>query len=94
MGPGLQEMTSGQRIFRGASLFFHPGPVTDWPSASAGDAERFARFFHGMLDEGIYLAPSPYEALFLSAAHTEHDVDRTLEAMEQVLGRVFAGVEA
>lgn len=80
------------RVGAMASLFFHPGPVTDWPSASSGDNERFARFFHGMLDEGIYLAPSPYEALFFSAAHTEHDIDRTLESMERVLGRVFEEV--
>jgi glutamate-1-semialdehyde 2,1-aminomutase len=82
------------RVGSMASLHFGAEPVVDWPSASAADVDRFAHFFHGMLDEGIYLAPSPYEALFLSAAHTEHDVDRTLEAMERVLARVFEGVEA
>jgi glutamate-1-semialdehyde 2,1-aminomutase len=56
--------------------------------------ERFATFFHGMLDEGIYLAPSPYEALFPSAAHTEADISRTLEAMDLVLERTFSEVNA
>jgi glutamate-1-semialdehyde 2,1-aminomutase len=82
------------RVGAMASLFFTEGPVTDWPSASAGDMERFASFFHGMLDEGIYLAPSPYEALFPSAAHTEADISRTLEAMELVLERTYSEVNA
>ncbi len=87
---GSDQPLTWNRVGAMASLYFHPGPVTDWPSASSGDNERFARFFHGMLDEGIYLAPSPYEALFFSAAHTEHDIDRTLESMERVLGQVVA----
>lgn len=82
------------RIGAMASLFFCEGPVTDWPSASSGDTERFAHFFHGMLDEGIYLAPSPYEALFISAAHSEADISRTIEAMGRVLQRVFNEVTA
>ena len=62
------------------SLFFVAGPVRDWPGAAAADRERYGRFFHAMLDGGIYLAPSPFEAWFVSAAHTDADVDRTLEA--------------
>jgi glutamate-1-semialdehyde 2,1-aminomutase len=62
------------------SLFFAAGPVRDWPGAAAADRERYGRFFHSMLDGGIYLAPSPFEAWFVSAAHTPADVDRTLEA--------------
>jgi len=62
------------------SLFFAAGPVRDWPGAAAADRERYGRFFHAMLDGGIYLAPSPFEAWFVSAAHTDADVDRTLEA--------------
>jgi glutamate-1-semialdehyde 2,1-aminomutase len=85
---------SWNRVGAMASLFFTEGPVTDWPSASAGDMERFATFFHGMLNEGVYLAPSPYEALFLSAAHTEADVSRTLESMERVLERTYSEVNA
>jgi glutamate-1-semialdehyde 2,1-aminomutase len=60
--------------------FFAAGPVTDWNSASKSDTEAFGRFFRGMLDNGIYLPPSQFEAAFLSAAHTEHDVRQTLGA--------------
>ncbi len=62
------------------SLFFTQGPVIDWPTAAATDRERFGQFFHGMLDGGIYLAPSPFETWFVSAAHTVDDIDQTLEA--------------
>jgi glutamate-1-semialdehyde 2,1-aminomutase len=60
--------------------FFQQGPVTDWDSASKSDTEVFARFFREMLDRGIYLPPSQYEAAFLGAAHTEEDVQRTVTA--------------
>ena len=56
-------------------LFFTPGPVTDYTTAKAADAGRFARCFRFLLDRGIYTAPSQFEALFLSDAHTEEDVD-------------------
>ena len=60
--------------------FFCEGPVTDYESAKRSDTARFARFFHAMLDRGFYLPPAQFEALFLSLAHTEADVDRTVEA--------------
>src|SRR5271170_2661093 len=60
--------------------FFRPGPVKDWDSASKSDTEAFAKFFHAMLDRGIYLPPSQYEAAFLSAMHTEEDVKQTIAA--------------
>jgi len=63
--------------------FFTPGPVTDWESASKSNTEMFGRFFHGMLDNGVYLPPSQYEAAFLSAAHTEQDVQQTIAAAKQ-----------
>jgi glutamate-1-semialdehyde 2,1-aminomutase len=62
------------------SVFFTSRPVTDWSSAAASDPRRFAAFFHAMLAAGIYLAPSPFEALFLSAAHAEQDIARTIAA--------------
>jgi glutamate-1-semialdehyde 2,1-aminomutase len=62
------------------TFFFHDGPVTDWASASRSDTARFARFFWAMHESGIYLAPSQFEAAFLSAAHTEEDVARTVKA--------------
>jgi glutamate-1-semialdehyde 2,1-aminomutase len=60
--------------------FFQQGSVTDWDSASKSDTEVFARFFREMLDRGVYLPPSQYEAAFLGAAHTEEDVQRTVTA--------------
>ncbi|MFW6085413.1 MAG: aspartate aminotransferase family protein, partial [Gemmatimonadota bacterium] len=66
------------------SLFFTPEPVTDWTGAAAADRSRFARFFHAMLERGVYLAPSPFEAWFVSAAHDDDDIDRTLAAAAEV----------
>jgi glutamate-1-semialdehyde 2,1-aminomutase len=63
--------------------FFNPGPVTDWNSASKSDTKAFGRFFRSMLDHGVYLPPSQYEAAFLSAAHTEEDIQRTTAAAKQ-----------
>ena len=60
--------------------FFTGGPVTDYDSARRADTARFARFFHHMLERGVYLAPSQFEAAFLSTAHTEDDISRTAEA--------------
>ena len=77
------------RVGSMASLFFTPGPVTDWHSAARSDREAFKRFFWGMLDRGFYLAPSPFEALFLSFAHTATDIDDTLEAVREVVGELF-----
>ncbi len=69
--------------------FFHPGPVTDYASARAADTERFKRFFHAMLDRGVYLAPSQFEAAFVSLAHSDDDIDRTLVAAREALARVI-----
>ena len=63
--------------------FFTPGPVTAWDSASKSDTEAFGRFFRVMLDNGIYLPPSQYEAAFLGATHTEQDVQQTIAAAKQ-----------
>jgi len=64
------------------SMFFTDKPVTDYPSAKTSDTKRYAAYFSHMLMRGIYLAPAQFEAMFLSAAHTEKDVDDTLEAAE------------
>jgi glutamate-1-semialdehyde 2,1-aminomutase len=63
--------------------FFAPGPVTDWNSAAKSDTEAFARFFRSMLESGVYLPPSQFEAAFLSAAHTDDDVQQTIAAAKQ-----------
>lgn len=68
--------------------FFTEGPVTDWTSAVKCDTEAFARFFRAMLDKGIYLPPSQFEAAFLSAAHTEKDVEQTIAAARQTFATV------
>jgi glutamate-1-semialdehyde 2,1-aminomutase len=60
--------------------FFTAQPVTDYVSASTADTAKFQRFFHTMLEDGVYLAPSQFEAGFVSVAHTEEDIDRTIEA--------------
>ena len=67
------------------TLFFTAGEVTDFVSASRSDTELFARFFQGMLSEGIYLAPAQFEAGFVSFAHTARDIDRTLAACAKAL---------
>jgi glutamate-1-semialdehyde 2,1-aminomutase len=68
--------------------FFAKGPVTDWTSAAKCDTEAFGRFFRGMLDNGIYLPPSQFEAAFLGAAHSEKDIEQTVEAARLALAAV------
>jgi glutamate-1-semialdehyde 2,1-aminomutase len=67
------------------TLFFQPGPVTDWKTSSRSDTQRFACFFWGMIERGVYLPCSQYEALFVSAAHSEADIDATVSAAGDVL---------
>ena len=73
------------------TLFFNPQPVTDYDVARASDTARFARFFWGMMDRGIYLPCSQFEAAFLSAVHTEQQVAQTVAAAREVLTGVAAG---
>jgi len=70
--------------------FFTEGPVTDWTSAAKSDTEAFGRFFRAMLENGVYLPPSQYEAAFLSAAHTERDVQQTTAAAKQAFALAAA----
>ncbi|HMK35533.1 MAG TPA: glutamate-1-semialdehyde 2,1-aminomutase [Desulfomonilaceae bacterium] len=65
------------------SLFFHPGPVASYEEALHADKDAFVRFFSNMLDRGIYLAPSPFEAWFVSAAHSYDDIHKTLDAARE-----------
>ena len=55
--------------------------MTDWESAKRSDTAQFGRFFHAMLERGVYLAPSQFEAAFVSAAHTDADIDATIAAV-------------
>ncbi|MBL7037192.1 MAG: glutamate-1-semialdehyde 2,1-aminomutase [Pirellulaceae bacterium] len=68
------------------TLFFNPDPVTDWDVAAKCDKERFAKYFWGLIDSGVYMPCSQYEALFVSAAHSEEDIDATIDAAREVLG--------
>jgi len=67
------------------TFFFNPQPVVDWDTASRSDTRRYARFFWGLLDRGVYFPCSQFEALFVSAAHTEADIDATVAAARQAL---------
>ena len=68
------------------TFFFTPDPVTDWDSAKKSDTARFGRFFHFLLDRGVYLAPSQFEAGFVSAAHSEEDIRLTVAAAREFFG--------
>ena len=63
--------------------FFTNEPVTDWTTANRSDRQTYGRFFHAMLDEGVYLAPSQFEAAFVSIAHTDEVVDQTISAAQK-----------
>jgi glutamate-1-semialdehyde 2,1-aminomutase len=78
------------RVGSMSTLFFTPGPVTDYPSALRADTQRFGTYFRSMLAQGIYLAPSQFEAGFVSIAHTDQDIDQTLKAGKEALRAAFA----
>jgi glutamate-1-semialdehyde 2,1-aminomutase len=69
-------------------FFFHPGPVASYADAQKADATRFRAFFHAMLDQGIYLAPSPFEAGFVTTAHGDAEIDETLEAARRAFRKI------
>ncbi len=72
--------------------FFTPGPVTDWDSAAKSNTGSFGKFFRAMLDSGVYLPPSQFEAAFLGATHTEQDVQQTIAAAKQAFASVGPGL--
>jgi glutamate-1-semialdehyde 2,1-aminomutase len=65
------------------TFFFTDQPVTDYESAKRSDTARFGSFFRAMLERGIYLPPSQFEAAFVSAAHTEEDIAKTVAAARE-----------
>ena len=67
------------------TFFFNPQSPTDWESASRSDTARYARYFWKLLDRGVYMPCSQYEALFVSAAHSESDIDATIAAAHEAL---------
>ena len=64
------------------TVFFTEGPVTDYQTAKTSDTKRFGQFFVQMMEQGIYLPPSQFEAWFISLAHSRKDLDRTIEACD------------
>ena len=69
-----------QRVGAMATLFFNAGPVRNFDDAAASDTERFGAFFRHMLERGIYLPPSQYEAMFVATVHGDDEIDRTAQA--------------
>ncbi|MBE9224647.1 glutamate-1-semialdehyde 2,1-aminomutase [Phormidium sp. LEGE 05292] len=78
----------GGQISAMFGLFFTSGPVHNYEDAKKSDTAKFGRFHRGMLERGVYLAPSQFEAGFTSFAHTEEDIDRTLAAAKEVLSTI------
>lgn len=76
---------SQNRVGSMQTLFFTGEPVTDYASAKKSDADRYAKYFHGMLEQGIYFAPSQFEAVFVSAAHEKKHIQETIEAAGKVM---------
>ncbi len=92
LATGIQKLIDGSRLAMvqnrvGAmfTTFFTASPVTDYTTAATADRAKFGAFFRGMLERGINLAPSQFEAGFMSIAHSDEDIDRTIEAARQVL---------
>ena len=72
------------------TLFFTKEKVIDYDTAKTSDTKKFARYFNAMLQRGIYLAPSQFEAAFISTAHTKADIGKTLNAAEESLKEIFS----
>ena len=92
LADGLQSVADGEdtafstnRIGGMFGLFFSAEEVRSYAQATAADAARFNRFFHGMLKRGVYLAPSAFEAGFMSSAHSDQDIADTLEAARSAM---------
>jgi glutamate-1-semialdehyde 2,1-aminomutase len=69
--------------------YFTPEPVTNWSTASRSDTERFGRFFQAMLNEGVYVAPSQFEAGFTSTVHTDEVIDATIAAAQEAFRAIY-----
>jgi glutamate-1-semialdehyde 2,1-aminomutase len=75
-----------QRVGSMLTLFFHRGPVRSWSDAAASDTKRFGLWHRGLIARGVYWPPSQFEAAFISLAHTEADIDQTIDAALGALG--------
>ena len=79
------ERVTVQRVGSMLAVFFRQGVVRNLPDAQASDRESYAEFFHHLLERGVYIAPSPAEALFVSTAHERREVELTVEAAQEFL---------
>jgi glutamate-1-semialdehyde 2,1-aminomutase len=91
LAEGLQAAAVGQpacvqRVGSMATLFFQPGPVRDFEGATESDTERYGAFFRHLLARGVYAPPSQFEAMFLSTAHGEAEIDLTVDAAAEFFG--------
>ena len=77
--------TQMQRVGSMMTLFFNDLPVVDWPSANRSDRKRFAQYFWGLIEEGVYMPCSQFEALFFSRTHRPEDIDYTIDVAKRVL---------
>ena len=71
------------------SLFFSKGPIRNIDDVNQCDFKRFNQFFHSLLDNGIYIAPSQYETGFISLAHQTADLDNTIKIIAETLQRIY-----
>ena len=85
-GIGMPAITN--RVGSMWTSFFTNEPVVDWDTANSCDRQKYGRFFHAMLDEGVYLAPSQFEAAFVSLAHTDEIIEQTLAAARKAVHRL------
>ena len=83
---GVETVTN--RVGSMWTSFFNRHEVTNWAAATTSDREKYGKFFHAMLDEGVYLAPSQFEAAFVGLAHTDELIDRTIEASRKAFAAV------
>ena len=88
---GLAPVGRVQRVGAMLTLFFTgsdspPGPIGDFAEASACDTSRYAAYFRHMLERGVYVAPSQFEAMFVSLVHGDEEIDRTVEAAVDFAG--------
>jgi glutamate-1-semialdehyde 2,1-aminomutase len=89
-GRGLSDRLCLVRIGSLLTLYFAPGPMTDFSSVKRSDTGRYARFFHGMREGGVFLPPAQFEAWFVSTAHSDADLRRTARVAGESLASTFA----
>ncbi|ACB84714.1 glutamate-1-semialdehyde 2,1-aminomutase [Natranaerobius thermophilus JW/NM-WN-LF] len=75
------------RVGTMVGMYFTEGPVTDFESATSSDNDKFVKYFETMLSEGVYLAPSQFEAMFMSLVHTQEDIEKTIQIADKALSK-------